>query len=48
MIQETEMKQRLARMVGQIKSFQFMAPPFEQDVQASLKNLHRKPGRSSL
>ena len=45
MIQETEMKQRLARMVSLIKSFQFMSLAFEQDVLVLIQKLHHGPGR---
>lgn len=42
-IQETEMKQRSARMVGLFKSFQFISLAFEQDVLAQESNLHKRP-----
>jgi hypothetical protein len=44
MIQETEMKQRFARMVDPLKSFQFIEPAPGQEVQVSSIQLHRGKG----
>jgi hypothetical protein len=48
MIQETEMKQRLARMADPLKSFQTISLTLEQDVRVLIPNLHKRPGGSSL
>jgi hypothetical protein len=44
MIQETEMKQRSARMVDSLKSFQFIEPSPGQDAPVQSKPLHRDAG----
>ena len=46
MIQETEMKQRLARMVGLLRSFQFMNLTLEQDVQVQLISFQYRLGEA--
>ena len=46
MIQGTEKKQRLARMVGYINSDQFMSHSLGQDVQIQIKPFHKRPGGS--
>ncbi|NDF14471.1 hypothetical protein EB061_04010 [bacterium] len=44
MIQETEMKQRSARMVGPFKSFQFIRPARGQEVPVQRLLLHKGSG----
>ncbi len=46
MIQETEKKQRLARMVGIINSDQFMSLTLGQDVHVLIQTFIKKPGGS--
>jgi len=47
MIQETEMKQRSARMVDPLKSFQFINPTPEQEVPVLISKLHKGSGGAS-
>ncbi len=44
MIQETEMKQRSARMVDPLKSFQFIEPSPGQEAPVQNKRLYRGAG----